>query len=294
MNNRLEKCPLCNSGLYHSYLDCKDYTVSQETFKLVECEECHFIFTNPRPNTESIGRYYESDKYISHTNKGNDLINSVYKVVRSFTLKSKRNLINRLAKRKGTLLDMGCGTGEFIHTCQQDGWKVKGIEPSPHARKQAEELNQTSLYSDLFQVEDSAQFDAITLWHVLEHVDDLQATVKKLKQLLKSDGVLVVAVPNYQSLDAQIYQEHWAAYDVPRHLYHFSQKSMEKLMNGHGLKIEQVLPMKLDSFYVSLLSEKYKTNKQNYFRAVWNGLKSNLWAGKHQNNYSSLIYIIRK
>lgn len=290
----MDHCPLCHSGHYHSYLECKDYTVSKEHFQLVQCDACDFVFTNPRPAADELGQYYESEEYISHSNKSNDLVNTVYKIVRNFTLRSKTNLLNKLQPSQGQLLDMGCGTGEFIHSCQQSGWNIQGIEPSPHAREQAEQLNGLTIHKDLFNLPDEAQFDAITLWHVLEHVPDLGATVEKLKRILKQQGVLVVAVPNYQAKDAALYGEHWAAYDVPRHLYHFSQQTMAKLMKAHGLKVDSIRPMKLDAFYVSLLSEKYKHQSQNYLRAVWNGWKSNRWAQRHENNYSSLIYIIRK
>ena len=292
MNIELKYCPLCESGQFNLFLKCKDYTTTGDIFNIVQCTNCSFLFTNPRPASESLGKYYESDQYISHTNQANNLINKAYKIARTFTIQQKSGLISKWS-RKGKLLDVGCGTGEFIHYNKVKGWRVKGVEVNEQAREQAESLLSQELEKDLFHLDPKEKYDAITLWHVLEHVDQLNETVKRLHNFLKENGTLFLAVPNPDAYDAAYYKENWAAYDVPRHLYHFTKDTMSKLMQKYQLQVKQVLPMKLDAFYVSMLSEKYKTGKSRLAKASWTGLVSNIKA-QQDNNYSSLIYIVTK
>jgi 2-polyprenyl-3-methyl-5-hydroxy-6-metoxy-1,4-benzoquinol methylase len=291
---QLNNCPVCQSQTFEEYLTIQDYTVSQEQFKIVTCQKCGFRFTNPRPNGEAIGEYYKAESYISHTNTSKGLISKIYQEVRKFTLKGKLNLINRLSPNRGKLLDVGCGTGMFLNVAKENGWKVNGIEPDAGARAIAEETNQIKIKQEVLSSFENEAFEVITLWHVLEHVHELNATIDWLKDRLSKDGSLIIAVPNHESKDAEIYKEQWAAYDVPRHLYHFSQKSIEQLFANHGFELKETLPMKFDSFYVSMLSTKYQTGKINYLKAIIDGLKSNLSAEKNNQNYSSLIYVFKK
>ncbi len=293
MTEKLEHCPVCESASFSSFLSCQDYTVTQETFEIVTCENCDFKFTNPRPDEVTLPKYYQSEEYISHSNKNNSLIHLVYKQARNFTIRKKVKLINRIGK-KGTVLDVGCGTGEFLSACKSDGWKIEGVEPSQVAVNQLVTLLKQGVYNAIFDIVHENLADVITMWHVLEHVPDLNKTIEKINALLKNDGTLIIAVPNYPSYDAAIYKELWAAYDVPRHLYHFDKNVMKNLLGKHSLEIKEILPMKLDSYYVSLLSEKYKNGKNNYISAIVNGYKSNKWAKRNNGEYSSLIYIIKK
>jgi 2-polyprenyl-3-methyl-5-hydroxy-6-metoxy-1,4-benzoquinol methylase len=291
---QLDNCPVCQSQTFENYLTVKDYTVSQEQFKIVTCKKCGFRFTNPRPEVNAIGDYYKAESYISHTNTSKGLISKIYQEVRKFTLKNKLNLINRLAPQKGKLLDVGCGTGMFLNVARENGWKVNGIEPDAGAREIAEEINKIKIKEEVLSSFQNETFEVITLWHVLEHVHEVNATIDWLKERLSKEGSLVIAVPNHESKDAEIYQEQWAAYDVPRHLYHFSQKSIKELFAKHGFELIETLPMKFDSFYVSMLSTKYQTGKINYVKAFIDGIKSNLSAEKNNHNYSSLIYVLKK
>lgn len=295
MYEKLTECPVCGGQNLTNHKVVQDYSVSKESFVISLCKGCQFQFTNPRPTPSEIGKYYESEDYISHTNKGNSPVNVVYKLARQFALKSKCKLINSISSnKKGNLLDYGCGTGYFLKTMKKDGWKIAGIEPNEQARDLAEALINEKVKVNLEQLDmKNKKFSVITLWHVLEHIHDLNTTIAALKSLLKEKGRLVIAVPNISSHDNSIYQELWAAYDVPRHLYHFNQDSMRTLMLKHGLKVKNVYPMRLDSYYISLLSERYKTGKSNYVKSIINGYKSNSYAQK-SNNYSSLIYEIRK
>ena len=287
-------CPVCKNQTFSPYLNCKDYTVSKEMFSIVSCNSCGFKFTNPRPDDSVLSNYYKSEDYISHSNTSKGIISKLYKAVRNYTLKKKLDLVNKHVSR-GTILDYGCGTGMFLKVCQENAWKAFGMEPDEGARKIASDQGLT-VFSDKGRIQSyitNQMFDAITLWHVLEHVTDLEETLNFFKAKLNPKGVLIIAVPNYTSFDAQQYKEHWAAYDVPRHLYHFNIESIQKLVTPYGFKLAETKPMKFDSFYVSLLSEKYKTGKMNYFNAFSIGLKSNLKA-KEASNYSSVIYVFKK
>ncbi|MBL3654536.1 class I SAM-dependent methyltransferase [Fulvivirga sediminis] len=291
MLETLNHCPICSESNYKLFLTCQDYTVSQDLFNIVECTNCNFLYTNPRPFPKDLGKYYKSDDYISHSNKSNNLTNFTYRIARNYTLKGKLSLVNRLQDRKTKLLDLGCGTGHFLKICSDDGWKCTGVEPDPDARKQATEQG-LKVFSNIEGVS-LEQYNVISMWHVLEHVPNLNDYLSFIKTRLASNGHLIVAVPNHQSHDAKNYQDKWAAYDVPRHLYHFDQNSMAKLMHKHSLQIKEVKPMKLDSYYVSLLSESYKGSGIAKFpKAFLEGIKSNRYANNNHNNYSSLIYII--
>jgi 2-polyprenyl-3-methyl-5-hydroxy-6-metoxy-1,4-benzoquinol methylase len=292
MNTYLIHCPLCNSGQFNLFINCKDHSVSQELFPIQECRNCHFKFTNPRPVEEELGKYYESENYISHTNKSNNLINRLYKLARLYTIQQKSTLLRKWAV-KGNLLDIGCGTGEFLAYNKNMGWSIQGVEVNPSAREKAEKQLGQSIHTSLNDLATAKPFQAITLWHVLEHVSNLKENCRKIVDLLAPQGTLMVAVPNYKSFDAQYYQGYWAAYDVPRHLYHFCPSSMEQLWHSFGMRIEAILPMPLDAYYVSLLSEKYRTGNSNMLKAGWVALRSNQKA-KSSGHYSSLIYVIRK
>ncbi len=272
----------------------KDHSVSKESFNIMVCDNCNFHFTNPRPDKDEIGKYYESEEYISHSDKANSPINLIYKIARKYALSTKKKLINSVAKdKKGRILDYGCGTGYLLETMKSDGWKTFGIEPNDKARELASQkvkVKETIEQLDL----KNKKFDIITLWHVLEHIHDLNSTIKTLKTILKEKGKIIIAVPNIESYEESIFGEEWAAYDVPRHLYHFSQDTMKTLMLKHGLKIKQIYPMKLDAYYISLLSNKYKFKKNKFLSSFITGYKSNTYANNNKNNYSSLIYVIKK
>jgi 2-polyprenyl-3-methyl-5-hydroxy-6-metoxy-1,4-benzoquinol methylase len=275
-------------------LSAKDYTVSGESFSIWECSVCTLRFTQDAPGLDSIGQYYKSEEYISHTNTSRGLINKLYQVVRKRTLRQKRQLVCKVtSKKQGSLLDVGSGTGAFVKEMKDSGWQVTGLEPDADARKMAKEQFHCELKDadQLFNLA-SDSFDAVTLWHVLEHVHDLTGYLQHLKLVLKSNGRLIIAVPNYTSLDASKYKGNWAAYDVPRHLYHFSPRSMQILMEKMGMRILEYKPMWFDSFYVSLLSSKYMHQTTKWISALWTGIRSNLSALSDKQKCSSVIYII--
>jgi 2-polyprenyl-3-methyl-5-hydroxy-6-metoxy-1,4-benzoquinol methylase len=269
------------------FLNCKDYLVSDETYEIMFNKENEMLVTSPIP--ADLDKYYESEEYQSHHNQKKTFLNFIYNTVKKRSFKNKEALFQN-GKKLISILDIGAGSGDFLEYCKDHKYEVTGTEPNATARKIAKEKG-IELYASIDDVLDK-KFDVITMWHVLEHVPNLFECLEHLKTLLKEDGKLIVAVPNFKSYDAEYYQEFWAAYDVPRHLWHFSQKSIRNLFESVNMKVTQVHPMKYDSFYVSLLSEKHKTGKNNYLKAFWVGWKSNLKASK-TSEYSSLIYELK-
>ena len=296
MLETLTQCPVCGENEFQDFLTCQDYTVTQEKFTITQCSNCGFKFTNPRPNETAIGRYYQSEEYVSHSNTKKGLINQIYHLVRSRALKGKLKLVNKLVKNQPRyLLDIGCGTGFFLNTCKSDGWQIMGCEPDQKTRAMAAEHTDIDIQQNIFSEQlKPAQFSIITMWHVLEHVHQIDKTIQRLYELLDNQGTLVVAVPNANAQEATRFKETWAAYDVPRHLYHFTPETIIPLFQKHNFKVETHLPMQYDSYYISLLSQKYQKGKNNYLKAVLQGWNSNQWAKKNNNNYSSVIYIITK
>nr|WP_299031972.1 class I SAM-dependent methyltransferase [uncultured Tenacibaculum sp.] len=270
------------------FLNCIDHTVSKESYEVMKNEEYDMLVTSPVPN--NLDKYYASEDYISHTDSKTSLFDKTYQFVKNYTLKKKLKLINSFNTEDKLILDVGAGTGDFLKVCENGGWKIAGVEPSDKAREFAESKH-IILHENLTQVENN-QFDVITLWHVLEHIPNLVEYIEQLKKILKPSGVLIIAVPNHKSFDAKHYKEFWAAYDVPRHLWHFSKTAISKLFSMVDMNVEKILPMKFDSYYVSLLSEKYKTKKSQPIKALFVGLQSNLKA-KRNGEYSSLIYILK-
>lgn len=271
------------------YINCKDYTVSNEVFQVMKNEEFDMLVTAPVP--KNLGSYYESEDYISHTDSKNSLLDKIYQFVKNIALQRKLKLINSFDLTSKKILDVGAGTGDFLKVCQNNSWKVFGTEPNFDARNLAKQKG-IILKENLSEFQNQ-KFDVISLWHVLEHIENLEETIHQLTDLLSDSGRLIIAVPNYKSYDAKYYKEFWAAFDVPRHLWHFSQESISKLFSIADLKIEKKEPMKFDSYYVSLLSEKYKSGKMKPFSAFYRGFLSNRKA-KITSEYSSIIYVLKK
>jgi 2-polyprenyl-3-methyl-5-hydroxy-6-metoxy-1,4-benzoquinol methylase len=294
----LANCPVCGSPDLHDKLHVQDKSVSQETFTIQQCAACGFQFTNPRPDAASIGKYYESDAYVSHNSSAQGLINRVYKAARYFTVQHKVALITKLnGGRPGHLLDYGCGTGHFLARAKSTGWQVTGLEPNARARQDAAaRVGQPILDASALAGLASGSFDVITLWHVLEHVHALHETLTELLAALKPGGKLLIAVPNAESLDAQHYRQAWASYDVPRHLYHFVPATMQRLLASHGLRVVQTLPLALDAYYISMLSERNLAPERagGPLAVLKAGYKSNQYAAQHGGQYSSLLYVAER
>jgi 2-polyprenyl-3-methyl-5-hydroxy-6-metoxy-1,4-benzoquinol methylase len=296
MLERLGKCPLCKSGRFLNYAEITDHAVSREKFILCKCSDCELLFTNPRPTEDKIGPYYNFPEYYSHEDKAKNLTQWIYQKVRNYSISRKVHFIKSLRK-KGKLLDYGCGTGEFLKAAKNQGWQISGIEPNEKARARANLKLNEKVKDSIEVLNKNSDFDVITLFHVLEHIHALRKTVKKILTHLKSDGYLIVAVPNATSWDAIKYGKNWAGWDVPRHLYHFNAKSIQIFQTEFGLELKEIKPMKFYSFYVSLLSEGYINRDSSmisrYFKAFRTGLKSNRLA-KGPGQFSSNIFVFKK
>ncbi|MBA4302917.1 MAG: hypothetical protein C0424_01695 [Sphingobacteriaceae bacterium] len=290
---RLSVCPACESTTFSPVMHCIDYTVSKESFSIVKCTSCELEFTNPRPAQQEIGAYYQSDAYVSHTDENAPgLINTIYRLVRNYTLGSKRKLIEKL-QSKGSLLDIGCGTGAFAANMQAAGWKVQGVEPDEGAAARARKRG-LKVEPEQWLEGCSEQFEVITMWHVLEHVHDLKTRFSQLYSLCKPGGWVIIAVPNPRSIDAAHYGNLWAAHDVPRHLYHFPPTMLRKRMQNQGFDVVGTKGMPFDPFYISMLSEKYKRGKDALLTAIIKGKYFWVRSFLGKDLWSSQIYLFRK
>ena len=285
-----EVCPVCESAQLDTHMQVKDWMITQELFTIQKCISCGFHFTNPIPSEETIGSYYKSEEYVSHSSTNKGLVNKLYNTVRTITLNRKVSLIRKYAKGK-SVLDIGAGTGHFLNACNLAGLHVQGLEPDQDARNFAQANFGLQLESlDVLSTMDSNSKDIVTMWHVLEHVYHLKRDISEIVRVLKDNGTLFIAVPNMNSYDAKKYKEYWAAYDVPRHLYHFQENTIKNLFSQFDMECITVLPMKFDSYYVSMLSEKYKGG--NILKAFFTGWISNF--NSNTNGYSSQIYVFQK
>lgn len=266
----------------------KDYSVSREDFELIYNPEYDLFKTNPIP--KDLDKYYQSQDYISHTDNKRSLFEKAYHLVKQYTLSSKERRIASYVNKKGNLLDIGAGTGDFLAYAKSQKWQVVGIEPNLQAKELARKKG-VPFVEDTTELSNNS-FDVITLWHVLEHIEDLEKQLLELRRIAKPNGLIIIAVPNFKSYDAAYYKEFWAAYDVPRHIWHFSKKSIQKLFSEKNMKLIATHPMYFDSFYVSMLSEKYKTGKINFIKAFYIGLISNCKA-TFSKEYSSHVYVLK-
>lgn len=287
------RCEICEGSEFADFMQCTDYFLTKEKFLLKKCENCGLVFVSPRPEIKDLNKYYNSQDYISHSGSEKGIINKIYKRIRHITHNRKYRLVDKFSNEK-SVLDIGSGSGELLSLFKKNNWKTLGVEPNYDARKFSTEQYRITVIDeiDIEKIQDHS-FNAITMWHVLEHIPELNKQMKKLKRILSFNGFLFIAVPHHDSYDAEYYKEFWAAYDVPRHLFHFTPITIEKLFQKHGFTIIEKLPMKFDSYYISMLSEKYKKGKQKLFNGFWRGYISNKKARKHKYSYSGQVYVIK-
>jgi 2-polyprenyl-3-methyl-5-hydroxy-6-metoxy-1,4-benzoquinol methylase len=290
----IKSCPICEGSSFSDVFKASYFRGKAELFQIQECDSCKLWVTNPRPEGAELEAYYESEDYVSHTDKKETLVDKVYHMVRSFAVKSKLGLVNKHNTEKGNLLDYGAGTGFFLASAKKNGWNVHGVEPSAEARKNAKEANGVELHDpEKYDWTKKAHLDCISMWHVLEHLPELNRDLQNFTDALKPGGCLIIAVPNHESEDAKHYKEDWAALDVPLHLWHFKKRNLQAIADKFNYDLVDIQNMPFDAFYVSMLSEKNQTGKVNYPKAFLTGLSSNI-KGSSAKNQSSLIYVLRK
>lgn len=289
-------CPFCKSQNTKQFLKLKDYFLTQEEFEIHECTDCHLLFTAPRPTPLEIGKYYRSEDYLSHNEHKKGLVPWIYNQVKKINIRRKFEIAfadDLVKENKTRLLDYGCGVGDFLFYAKQHECNIYGCDLSEDARNFASEKLKTEIYApEKLSTLPDWRFDVVTLWHVFEHVDDLEKLVSELHRIIADNGRLVIAVPNHKSYDAEIYKDKWAAYDVPRHLNHFHKESLEFIMKDK-FRLEKIHPLKWDAFYISILSENYVGKGNSFLKGVISGLKSN-YKAKKTGEYSSLVYVFDK
>jgi SAM-dependent methyltransferase len=273
-----------------------DHLVSREEFELFKCPECGFIFTREYPAEPEIGRYYESENYISHDDRAKGIINRIYLVVRDIMLRRKLKLvISATGLTQGNILDIGCGTGYFAGTMKKAGWDVTGIEPNEKARDfGVSRFGIKALSPDRISDLPDKSFNCITMWHVMEHLHDPYKYSDEINRLLKTEGICIAALPNSDSSDAGYYGSHWAAYDLPRHLWHFSSATVKLFWEKKDFEIVRIERLPLDVFYISVLSEKNIGSKLPFIKGLVTGGFFTLQSALNKNKCSSLIYFLRK
>ena len=291
---QIKNCINCDCQDFTTVFSLKDYFYTEETFTIQQCTKCGLRITNPRPDEKALGAYYKTENYLSHSDRNETLFDKMYHFIKKYNLSHKRKLIEKF-HRSGKIMDIGCGTGAFLGQFDKSRWNRLGFEPDEEAREiaktiQGVEVNDLSVLNNLTDT----KAEVITMWHVLEHVSTINEQLSKIKSLLSDDGILVIAVPMSNSYDANYYGKYWAAYDVPRHLYHFTKETLGQLLSKHGFHLVEKYPMRFDSFYISLLSEKYKKKSFPLLRALIKGICSNLAATTEKGTYSSMIFVFRQ
>lgn len=291
-----QRCPHCGRGPVVEVMRCVDHFVSGETFPVCRCEQCGFHFTSSLPSPDDMGRYYQSSDYISHSDTSRGLVNKAYHLVRHYMLREKNALVVHFTgKKQGRVLDYGAGTGYFANRMRRAGWNVEAIEPSDNARAFAFAHFGIKMKTpaDLTSFAEGS-FDCITLWHVLEHVPDLHDKMEAFGRLLTDNGMMMLALPNRTSFDARHYGKDWAAWDVPRHLWHFSPIDVQRLAGEHGFTLVEIIPMYFDAFYISMMSEKGRGSKLAVLRGLLTGFVALLRTMINKERSSSLIYVLKK
>ncbi len=293
----LKQCPVCRGESFEEYIRCKDNVASGEIFIICKCTVCSFLFTNPRPTESECGTYYQSTNYVSHADEKWSLVLFLYRTIRKINLRWKLGIINRLVPRKSqrNILDYGCGLGTFLNYSKQNGWNTTGMDISEDARNVVKQRYAIDVFENAeIHKGEAGKYEIITLWHVLEHVYELDKTIDSLKKSLTNLGYILFALPNSDSYDAKKYGSNWDAYDVPRHIYHYNPDTIQKLMNRHGFELAEMQPMKYDAYYVSIRSEWHSGNKiLGIIKGVWGGFISNFKSAGNQN-HSSMLYIFKK
>jgi SAM-dependent methyltransferase len=289
-----QSCPLCHSEKLAPWLLCRDTLVSHKPFQLARCSACGLVFTQDCPGEEEMPAYYQAEEYISHNPDAKGFMNRIYLFTREFMVNRKRKYIRAATGlNSGSLLDIGCGTGHFANTMKKAGWNVTGIEPDEKARNYAvTAFGLKVLLPGQIKDLEGKSFDCITMWHVLEHFHDPFGYAAEIGRLLKPGGVCLAALPNCRSFDAGYFRSDWAAYDVPRHLWHFTPSTFSEFADKTGFSVKKTGVLPLDVFYISILSEKARGVTLPFLSGLLKGSWFALRSLFRRSGSSSLYYLL--
>ncbi len=224
-------CPLCRGGFVRRLFDF------DARFHLAECAGCGLVLTVPRLSAEEIGDYYPPEYYGDENRRFNPLFEWLITVFRRRRVRRIRAYV-----AKGRVLDVGCGRGLTLSYLAEDGWSVQGVEISDVAAGHARSVLGIPVHTgDVLSTPfDEGSFDVVVLWHSLEHFAEPGAVLDRCARLLAPGGLLVVAVPNYESLQARASGRSWFHLDVPRHYVHFRLGVLVQALNARGLDVREV------------------------------------------------------
>ena len=290
---KLDRCPACGSPDIGSYTTITDHYYSKENFDIAACKGCGLRFTQNRPAPEEIGRYYDSENYASHdSGKKASVFLKVYQMARDYMLGLKFNLVRQFKPEWKQVLDYGTGEGFFTEYLLKKGKDASGIEPSAVARENFKSRTGKTLFEDIDALPADKTFQVITLWHVLEHIHTLRETMEKLTERLEQKGIIVIAIPNQKAKDLEAFGPHWAAWDVPRHLYHWDTDSLSAFMKSLGLVRIHTGQLPLDPFYIGMISARYAG--KGAVSGILTGLKSYFHGKSNPAEGSTLLTIWMK
>ena len=269
-------------------LKIRDHFLTKEVFNVVEHIE-GVLKTEPDLDEKTLKKYYDSSQYSSHNNIGG-CIGFLYSLSARIMLRFKFRVLAKHINKESLIVDFGCGTGGFMSSLKKKKYNVVGVDSNKKARDKCLEKKLTTFKS----IKDFKEnIDAITFWHSFEYVSNPNEILNQIINQSKNNLTVVIALPNYRSFDAKHYGAFWAAYDVPRHRFHYSARGIKKLMKSYGFECLKTKPMLLDAFYISIMSEKYKKSKLSFVKGIMVGLISNL-AGLFSSSYSSSVFVFKK
>ncbi len=271
----------------HLHCDSKDYLVTGESFKVYLDENKIIGKTFPAPKKSEMFKYYDSNQYLPHSYNNKNLITILYSVVKRQMHRKKLEWMSRQLNHNSSVLDYGCGTGDFVNYLRSKSVMAYGYDPNIKFN-----LDSPDYLTNNFDWGVN-KYDIIFLWHVLEHTHDPFVLLQSLKKLLKKNGKIFIAIPNFKSFDSTYYRKYWAGYDLPRHLWHFSRKSIYQIAEQNNFKIHTEKRLYLDAIYVSFLSEKYKSSRFPYLQGLIIGFIS-IFRSFFTKESSSFLFVFNK
>lgn len=288
-------CNLCGSTEAEVAITAQDFLLERPDAQVqfVKCDRCGLFYQNPRPTPEEMMSHYPSNYEPFDLHPDDERSSRLERIAVNYGLSKRRGLILRYRK-SGRILDVGCATGLFLHVMNMDAnWDAHGVEPNNYAATIAQERYGLNVHhGTLEQAQYPARsFDVVTLWDVLEHVHDPAATLDEIHRILKSDGLLILRVPNGISRDAGLFKETWAGWDPPRHLYVFTPDTLTKLLAKQGYAILD-LRSRSGSYPTFVLSLRFWLSKRGASRKLKDLVAKTLYHPLMRLLSSPLFYLL--